>query len=275
MSIPEVFVSTPSMCTKNVILYLSYPAGITADHEIPRDVESALEIERLLLGGVFHNLPQIGDEGSEIEFDTFEAQLARLHLGKVQDVVDNHEQGLRTHLNGFGSIPLVIVQTRVQHEVSQSDDSSDGSTDLVAHVCEELTLHLILFLGKLLLCRQSGVGDFENRSHLLVGRVDGATDDSGDGTFLHTFCIGVGKLWDDPNLTLLAKMLGGRCEMELPCANHQISHTRPRHSVFYPAKHPQSLEPVLLCSSRGPTKVRRSLGHSEACSHCESVARRG
>lgn len=70
---------------------LADAAGVADEAEVAGEVEHAGEFDGLLRGGIVHDFPKIGDEGGEVEFNVFEGDLARLDLGEVQDVVDDHK----------------------------------------------------------------------------------------------------------------------------------------------------------------------------------------
>ena len=54
---------------------------------------------------------EVVDEGAEIEVDLLEIELARLHLGEVEDVVDEREQGLGALAHRLGEPALGLLET--------------------------------------------------------------------------------------------------------------------------------------------------------------------
>jgi hypothetical protein len=85
------------------------------------------------LDGAFHRLPQI-------EVERFKADLACLHLGKIQDVVDDTEQDLGAGLNGLHKIALFRVELRVVQQHRHADDPIERRSDFMADIGEELRL---------------------------------------------------------------------------------------------------------------------------------------
>ena len=91
----------------------------------------------------------VGDDGGdvveqilEVELDLLERELARLDLGEVEDVVDDPEQALGRGGHALRELLLLVVELGVQQQGGEADDAVHRRPDLVAHVGEELRLHL-------------------------------------------------------------------------------------------------------------------------------------
>ena len=74
----------------------------------------------------------------------------RLHLGEVEDVVDEHEQVTAAGAQRGQLRPLLVVDRPGDAQLQQvgvADDRVDRRADLVAHVGQELALRLVGLLG--------------------------------------------------------------------------------------------------------------------------------
>src|SRR5688572_30801862 len=69
-------------------------------------------------------------------------KLARLNLRKVQDLIDDRQQGLGGLLHGIEQTPLIGVERRFEREGRHADDAIHGRADFMAHVRQKLTLGL-------------------------------------------------------------------------------------------------------------------------------------
>ena len=79
-------------------------------------------------------------------------QLAGLHFGEVQNVVDDAQQVLARVLNLAQKVTLGAGQLRLQHQVREADDGIHGGADFVAHIGQKVGLD-----ARCVLCRQLGV----------------------------------------------------------------------------------------------------------------------
>ena len=69
-----------------------------------------------------------------------EGHPARVHLGQVQDVVDEHNQGIAAELNGGEVFLLFFCQFGFQHHLRKPDDGIHRGSDFMAHVAQKLLL---------------------------------------------------------------------------------------------------------------------------------------
>ena len=110
---------------------------------------------------------------AQLEVNHLEGQLGRLHLGEVQDVVDDAQQGIGAVADGFREIPLLLVQLGVEEQAGHARDRIHGGANLMAHVGQEFGFDprgLERGVPRLL---QGGLGDLELRN------VAGDADDAG------------------------------------------------------------------------------------------------
>ena len=84
----------------------------------PEFVEAVVEKRAARLGNLGGAVGQhVADpfhRDAQIEVDRFEFHLAGFDLREIEDVVDQAQQGVAAHVDGFGVHPLVVVQTGVQ-----------------------------------------------------------------------------------------------------------------------------------------------------------------
>jgi hypothetical protein len=67
-------------------------------------------------------------------------EVAALDLGEVQDVVDDHQQGVTAHPDGLGVVALLRVQRRVEQQPGHADHGVHRGADLVRHGGQEVRL---------------------------------------------------------------------------------------------------------------------------------------
>ena len=78
----------------------------------------------------------------EAKLCLFHLQLASLDLREVEDVVDDAEEGLCSHLCLCQIVALLRGQIGLQGQMGHSEDRIHGGADLMAHVGEEVGLGL-------------------------------------------------------------------------------------------------------------------------------------
>jgi hypothetical protein len=103
---------------------------------IDQDLEGELLVVRLLRqqqDGVVDRLPQVVR-------DALEADLARLDLREVQDVVDDREQRFAGALDRQRAFALLDSQRRVEQKGRHPENAVHRCADLVTHVGQELAL---------------------------------------------------------------------------------------------------------------------------------------
>ena len=91
--------------------------------------------------GVFQAFPQI--EGALLQIE-----LARLDLGKVEDVVDDRQERLAAGGDGVDAIALRFGQLGLGQDAGHADDAVHGRANFVAHDGQELALGLFRRLGQ-------------------------------------------------------------------------------------------------------------------------------
>ena len=117
---------------------LADPPGI-AD-EVVRDTRTNLvrELERLGVGERRERLDRLGQGLPQGEGHRLELEPTGLDLRKVEDVVDDGEQGLARAVDGFGVVALLARELGVQQERGHADHAVHRRPDLVAHRRQEL-----------------------------------------------------------------------------------------------------------------------------------------
>jgi hypothetical protein len=116
--------------------------GRVADHEM-RQVAPVIDAElhalcrRLFLEQAGH----VFDRGGQREVDLLDRELARLDLGKIQQVVDDRQQRLRIVLPPLDLLARPGLQRPVaQREAQHADHAGQRRAHLVAHVGQEFGL---------------------------------------------------------------------------------------------------------------------------------------
>ena len=107
----------------------------------------AHEPQPLLLCAGLEHLGDLGEQGREIERNGLKLQLAGLDLGKVEDVVDQGQQGIAAVPNDAGVFALLLIKRGAHQEIGHAQDGVQGRADLVAHVGQELAFGGIGLLG--------------------------------------------------------------------------------------------------------------------------------
>ncbi len=81
------------------------------------------------------------DRFPDAEVGRVELELAGLHLGEVEDVVDDRHQRLAGATHGLRESLLLRRQAGVEQQLRHADHAVHRRADLVAHVGQELGLH--------------------------------------------------------------------------------------------------------------------------------------
>ncbi len=154
--------------------HLLQPQRIAAQgtHQLGSDLD--VEAESLAGGRLTQLLLDVAHHPVEHEAAGGEFQLARLDLGKIEDVVDDAQQVLARVVDLVQVAAQLRVGVRLQRQVGHADDAVHRGADLVAHVRQEVALGLVGRIGARLEFVQRGdVGrDAQHRRHLAF-RVQG------------------------------------------------------------------------------------------------------
>lgn len=117
------------------------------------------EFELLFLGGLeAMDGSQFVEERVELERDGFEAEFSGFNFGKVEDIVEEDEEGIGGAFDVGGVAVLLRVEAGFEEEFGHADDAIHGRPDFVAHIGEELTLGDI-----------GGLGAFGGVAELILG----------------------------------------------------------------------------------------------------------
>ena len=102
------------------------------------------------LGAFGEHLQHAFDRLNQIKIEQLKTQFSRFHFGKVHDVTNDCQQGVRTNTNGLGEFALFPGELCVEQEVGHSDDAVHGRADLMTHVSQEQSFGPICRFGVLL-----------------------------------------------------------------------------------------------------------------------------
>src|ERR1700676_1164424 len=92
----------------------------------------------LLLSRKKQALVHVMDQLMQVKLNDFKIELARFDLGKIQNVVNDREQGVRRPPYRFSIISLFGIQITVKQQTRHPNYAVERSTNFVAHVGEEL-----------------------------------------------------------------------------------------------------------------------------------------
>jgi len=113
--------------------------------------DPAGQLQLFFMGPDGHNVPGLLHQLSKVERNVLQMDMPGLHLGNIENVVDNVQKvfpGLPENLHEF---LLFFVQRRLRQEVRHSQDGVQGGSDFVAHAGQEFGLrvagHFRLLLG--------------------------------------------------------------------------------------------------------------------------------
>ena len=136
---------------------LAQASGV-ASHRV-RDGRTDIhdQFEALLVRPQRHRVRRVSDGIAGVEVDRVELELARLHPGEVQDVVDDGQQRIGGRFDDPQILPLFGRELGIEHEIGHPDDPVHRRPDLVTHVRQELAL-----------CPVRGLGGVFGRSQALL-----------------------------------------------------------------------------------------------------------
>ena len=106
-------------------------------------VDAERHFKRLVRRPGDHDVGQILEHSVELKIDFFYIKLARLDLGKIEDVVDDPQQGVGRGLHFVQVVTLLFREIRAQCQTRQPDDGVQGRADFVAHIGEEFGFRLV------------------------------------------------------------------------------------------------------------------------------------
>ncbi len=122
-------------------------------HDVPRQAggdfgrEIVNKRQAFLVCAQVHEAHRALENLREVEVRLLQNQLIRLHLGEIQDVVDEQQQAVPGLLEDLGIRALVGSQWRLLQEIGHADDRIQRCSDLVTHAGEKVRLGLARGLG--------------------------------------------------------------------------------------------------------------------------------
>jgi hypothetical protein len=93
---------------------------------------------------------------AQVERHPFDEQLARLHFRKIEDVVEDREQGVGRVAYRVQVFTLQRRELGQQRELRHADHPVHGGADLVAHVGQEFTFRPARRFGRIACLAQPG-----------------------------------------------------------------------------------------------------------------------
>ena len=146
--------------------HLAQPGRVPAQLAGEGRIDVGAEIQTAIAGARLQREKHLVDGLAQGEVDGLDAELARLDLREIEDVVDDAEQGIGRVAHHLEIAEALLLGFRPQRQVGHADDAVHRRADLMAHVGEEFALGLIRrlgpfgqMLGAVALGDQVGVGD--------------------------------------------------------------------------------------------------------------------
>ncbi len=102
---------------------------------IVRDVD--LQIQSLFVGLVRNHGGSVVQHIGQAKTHMLQLQFAGLHLGDIQDVIDDAQQHGAGLVDLGNIVALLGLQFGLQRNVGQADDGAHGGADFMAHVGQE------------------------------------------------------------------------------------------------------------------------------------------
>ena len=87
---------------------------------------------------------------AQLEVDRLQFELAGLHLGEVEDVVEQSQQRVGRLQNDVEILALLVREGGLQGQLGHAHDAVHGGADFVAHVGQEIALGPVGLLGGIL-----------------------------------------------------------------------------------------------------------------------------
>ena len=137
-------------------------------HQTPRNTRVDLIAQRnaFLARYTHKQIDRLGDAGPQFETMGFEFDAPGFDLRKIQNVVDDRQEGIAAGADDLDVLALLARERGAQQQAGHADDAVHGGSDLVAHHGQELAAGLGGGFG-------SVFGLFEHRLGLLtLGDVD-------------------------------------------------------------------------------------------------------
>ncbi len=119
---------------------LAQPVRVAADRH--RDVVGDVEVEADPLAGRLRGIHVVDvvQQVPQVEIDVLDGQLAGLDLGKIEDVVDDHQEVLARALDQGGVVALGFGERGRQQHLGHPEHAVHRGADLVAHGGQECAL---------------------------------------------------------------------------------------------------------------------------------------
>ena len=101
-------------------------------------------------GGGRDQVQGILKAGAQVKGRVFQFHPARFDLGKIENVVDQRQQGIAGQADGFDEILLFRIEWGIEQQAGHADYRVHRGADLVAHVGQEFALGAVGGFGDIL-----------------------------------------------------------------------------------------------------------------------------
>ncbi len=126
---------------------LAQAGGIAADQRGTSRPDATRQFDFLLFGALAEHLHDAFDDLMEIKVGGVEFKLSGLDFGKIEDVVDEFQQGSGRSLGDFTISLLLRVGFGGQQQVHHSDDAIERRAQFVRHIGQKQAFGAAGFLG--------------------------------------------------------------------------------------------------------------------------------
>ena len=135
---------------QNIDHNLAYAGRIAIKACRQHRIDLHLKGQPLILGPDLHHVGDITEHGAQIVLHRHNIHAAGLHLGKVENIIDERKQCLARPLNILRVFTDIEIRALAQDHFIHPHDRVDWRTDFMGHACEEITLGLVGLLRLLL-----------------------------------------------------------------------------------------------------------------------------
>ena len=155
--------------------HLAQPGTVADDAARHRVVDPVRQIHTLFAGGAATQVERIVQACRELERLALQVNLARFQPRKIEDAVDQRQQGFAAGPNDARKLLLSRGQRRLQQQIAHADDRVQRGANLVAHVGQEFGLGPVAGVGGVACSDQLGLGALARRDVAGNAQQAGAT----------------------------------------------------------------------------------------------------
>ena len=120
-------------------------------HQGQGDIRSRVEknFQVLFPGFDGYQIGQVFQNIFQVKLDGFNVELSGFNFGKIQDIVDDPEQGIGPGLDFLNVVFLFRGHLRLKGQMGHADNRIHRGPDFVTHVGQKIAFSLIGLIGNL------------------------------------------------------------------------------------------------------------------------------